>query len=420
MKRRIGGGMSVVIGVAGVLLGIGGAPAQAPARAPATAGKPAAGGLDWPRWRGPDGNGISKDTRWNPAALKDAKPVWKVNVGEGFSSVSIEGQRLFTMGFKDGNDIVWCRDAGTGAEVWKHSYPCERGEHPGPRCTPTVDGGFVYTFSRKGNIFCLKESDGSVVWQKNAMSDFQAGNLQWGLTSSPHIEGDELILNAGPCGLALKKKTGEKVWSSGAGVGGYAAAVPYTLAGKRCVVIFSQNTIRGADLKTGEQKWSHPWKTDYDVNAADPIVSGSHVFLTSGYNRGCALLDISAGTPKVVYENKALASHFSSPVLIAGHIYGMTGNTGGGQLVCLDFKTGAEKWKQNLGFGSLTAVGDKLIVLTEKGTLFVVEASPAGYKEVASAKDVIGATCWTSPVFCRGFIYCRNNTGDLVAVDVSK
>jgi len=419
VKRKVRTGLRGAIGVVGVFLGVISALAQAPAKAPAPGGKSAAG-ADWPRWRGPDGDGISKDVKWNPSALKDAKPMWTANVGEGFSSVSIKGEHLFTMGFKDGNDIVWCLDAKTGVEVWKRSYACERGEHPGPRCTPTVEGGFVYTFSRQGHILCMKESDGSIVWQKNAMTDFQAGNLGWGLTSSPYIEGDVLLLNAGPCGLALNKKTGEKVWSSGAGVGGYAAAVPYTLRGKRYVVIFSQNTIRGADLKTGEQKWSHPWKTDYDVNAADPIVSGSHVFFSTGYGKGCALLDISTDTPKVVYENKVLAAHFSSPVLIEGYLYGITGNTGNGQLVCMDFKTGAEKWKQNLGFGSLAAVGNKLIVLTEGGGLFVVDASPAGYKEVASAKNVIGGTCWTPPVFCRGIIYCRNNKGDLVAVDVSK
>ena len=403
------------VAVVSFALGIGTALADVPAKGSSTDGS------DWPRWRGPDADGISKDTHWNPAALKDAKPVWKVNVGEGFSGVSVKGRHVFTMGFKAGKDIVCCLDAGTGAEVWKQSYVCGRGDqHFGPRCTPTLDGGFVYTLSREGHILCMKESDGSIVWQKNAMSDFQAKNLTWGLTASPCVEGDLLVLNAGLHGLALNKKTGEKVWSSGAEVGSYAAPVFYTLGGKRCAAIFGEKAIYGVDVKTGQALWSHSWETSYNVNAADPIVSGNDIFFTSGYGRGCALLDIAGPNPRLIYENKILCGHFSTPVLMGGHLYGLTGNTGNGDLVCMDFKTGALNWKKNLGFGSLTAVGDRLIVLNEHGQLFIVEASPAGYKEVVSGPSGLGGVCWTAPVFCRGMIYCRDKTGDLVALDVSK
>lgn len=412
MKRQHAMAERMVVVIMGVCLGV----ATGLAQAPAAGGD----GADWPQWRGPDRSGISKDTKWNAASVKDAKVAWKANVGDGYSSVVVKGPRLFTAGNRENKDIVWCLDAKTGAEVWKQSYACSKGDYPGPRATPAVDGDLVYMFSREGHITCLKASDGAIVWQKHAVADFQAKNTQWGFSSSPIIEGDLLLLNAGPCGLALNKKTGDKVWSSGPGVGGYSAAAVYTLNNKPAVTFFSQKSIRGADLKTGQELWSFPWETSYDVHAADPVVVGSQVFFTSGYGRGCALLDISGPEVKKIYENKTLCSQFSSTVFMDGHIYGITGNAGNGNLVCLDIKTGVEKWKQNLGFGSLIAVGDKLIVLNEKGSLFVADASPTGYKEVATAATVLSATCWTSPVFCRGVIYCRNHLGDLVAVDVSK
>ncbi len=399
------------IGIIALVLSAGAAAAQAPAKA-------STAGADWPRWRGPDADGISRDTRWNPAALAAAKPLWKVNVGKGYSSVTVKGQRLFTMGFQDGQDTVHCLDARTGAGIWKRSYACGSVDHPGPRATPTLDNGLVYTISCQGHILCLKEADGSIAWQKNALADFEARNVKWGFSGSAFVEDRLVFFNAGPGGLALDKKTGAKVWSSGPGVGGYSTPVAYTLGGKRRLALFVEKAACGVDLQTGERLWSHPWTTSYDVNAADPIVADSEVFITSGYRRGCALLDLSGAAPRVVYENKTLQSHFSSPVLIGGHLYGIDGNTGKGDLVCLEFKTGAEKWRKNLGFGSLMAVGDKLLVLNEGGRLFVADASPAGYREVAAGPSGIGATCWTVPVFCRGLVYCRNDKGDLAALDL--
>ena len=153
----------------------------------------------------------------------------------------------------------------------------------------------------------------------------------------------------------------------------------------------------------------------FDVNAADPVVSGARVFISSGYKHGGALLDVSRGSPQLVWENKNMRNQFNSCVLWQGHLYGVDDN----QLRCLAFDTGEVKWTDKIsGKGSLMLADGKLIVLSEKGELFVAEASPAGFKPRSRAQ-VLGGKCWTTPVLANGRIYCRNAAGDVVCVDVS-
>ena len=376
-------------------------------------------GEDWPWWRGPEKNGISREKGWNPAALSEgAKTLWKVELGKGFSNVSIKGSRLYTMGNVGNRDIVHCLNIEDGKEVWRHEYDCKLGSHPGPRATPTVEGGCVYTLSREGHLFCLDAGTGEVKWETNILREHGAENLAWGLASSPVIEGDMLLLNGGRRGLALAKATGKKIWSGGPGKGNYASLVAYDREGGKGVVSFGEEHVYGLDLASGKELWSYPWKTRYNVNAADVIIHGDKVFISSGYNHGAALLDIKAGQPSLVWENEAMRNQFSSSVLLDGYLYGIDGNTGKGSLRCLEFATGKEAWTQNLGFGSLMVADGKLIVLNEKGKLFIAEAKPDGYKEISSADTGLSPKCWTSPVLCRGRIFCRNSEGALVALDL--
>jgi outer membrane protein assembly factor BamB len=374
-------------------------------------------GEEWSKWRGPDNSGITADTDWTPAALAGgAKTAWKVNVGEGYSAVSVKGGRLYTMGNRQGRDILWCLDVKDGKEVWNISYPCDAGDYAGPRATPVLDGDSIYIQSRNGDLRCVALADGKEKWKKNLTSDFQAQNLKWGFSASVLIDGESLFVNAGKAGLCLNKKTGAKIWSSGPGTGGYAVPVLYTAQGRKNVAIFGQKEIYGVDAATGKEIWSFPWETAYDINAADPIVSGDIIFFTSGYNHGCAALNIAGGKVAKLWENKTLKSQFSSTVLIDGHVYGVDGNAGKGDLVCVQLSDGAEKWRQKVGFGSLIVAAGKIICLNESGTIIVAEAVPTGYKEIASAKNVLSKTCWTAPVLSGGLLYCRNNKGDLVAV----
>ena len=403
-------GMGRTACVAGVLFGLAaGSYGQATAQ------------QDWPQFRGPDRDGISRETNWNPRALEGgAKILWKANVGEGWSGVSVWGDKVLTMGWKDGQDTVYALNATDGKTMWTHSHPSPKCQYQGPRATPVTDGEAVYTLSHGGDLFCLGIKDGGVTWKKNIVSEFGVLLPTWNLAGSPVIQGDLLLLNAGEHGMALNRKTGGKVWTSGAGPGGYSAPVVFRSGGKECVAIFGAKAIYGVELATGRKLWSSGWETRYDVNAADPICSDGQVFISSGYDRGCALIDVKGDQAKEVWTHKGMRNHFSSSVLIDGHLYGIDGNAGSGSLKCIELSTGKEKWSKPLGFGGLIAAGDKLIVLNESGDLFIGKFSPAGFEELSSARNILGKLCWTAPVLCRGVVYCRNSKGDVAAIDVSK
>jgi outer membrane protein assembly factor BamB len=165
--------------------------------------------------------------------------------------------------------------------------------------------------------------------------------------------------------------------------------------------------------------------TRHNVNAADPLVSGNLLFITSGYARGCALISVAGGRPRLLWEKDAMASHFSSPVVIDGKIYGVDGQSNKRQSTVnfLDLKTGAVAWSEQTGHAALTAADGKLIILDERGTLIIAKADPRSFREIARAKVLEvprGSVCWTAPVLCGGRIYCRCSNGDLVCVDVRK
>ena len=379
----------------------------------------AAHAADWTRWRGPNADGTTPESGWSPGALAgELKPVWKLNVGKGYSAVSIKGQRLYTMGNRDDTDIVHCLDAGTGGEIWTHTYSCKGASYPGPRATPVLDATSVYTMSREGHVFCLDEATGEVKWEKNLQADDEVENLRWGLAGTPCIEGDLLIVNAGRSGVALNKTTGATVWANTPGKGGYASPVIFSAGKKRCAAIFGKKEVYAIDVKTGEELWSYPWKTKYDIHAADPIVDGDTMFISSGYGTGCALLDIGDDGPKEIWRNESIASHFSTAILIDGHLYGIDGNAGRGSLRCVEIATGTTKWTGDTGFGSLIASDGKLIVLEEKGSFIVVEAQSSAYKEMARSGKVLSSTCWTAPVLANSHIFARDDKGNLVCINI--
>ena len=379
---------------------------------------------DWPQWRGLKSDGMSAETAWNPQAVSASKILWQKKVGSGYSAVAVVKERVFTMGNVDGNDIVVCLNATDGSEVWKYSYPCGSPKsYPGPRCTPAVDitSGSVYVLSREGELYCLDAAKGTVKWKKDIKSEFGAKAPRWAFSSSPLVVGDTLLVNEGVKGIALNKKTGAKIWAGGPGVGGYSSPVVYAKGGKQYVAVFGAKNAYGVDLKTGAQAWSHPWKTSYDINAADPVVIGNQVLLSSGYGSGCVLLDIASSSPKVVWQSKVLRSQFSSLITKDGFIYGIDGQVGkNADLKCIDFKTGNEKWSHRTGFGSIIGANGKIIFFGEAGKLIVAEMTSAGYKEIASSQLKLSGKCWTMPILAYGRLYCRSEGGDLLCLDLRK
>lgn len=380
---------------------------------------------DWSRWRGPDLNGISTETGWQTQWPADGpRQLWKASVGMGFSSVTVSQDRLYTLGNDgDATDFVSCLDAATGAKIWKYSYPCPldpKYYEGGTSSTPTVDADRVFTISRKGDLFCLDAATGKVIWSKNVATDLGNEIPTWGFAGSPLVEGDLLILNVGSAGLALNKKTGTVVWQSGHDASGYSTPVPMGSGADRVVVMQLFQSVAAIKVADGKVAWSFPWKTMYDVNAADPIISNGKMFISSGYGHGAVMLDISQGKPTVVWENKDFRNHINSSVLWKGYLYGVddVSNTRY-ELKCVSWETGQIKWGEpKFGKGSLIIADGKIIGLADKGELYVAEPTPDGFKPISHAQ-VIGGKCWTTPVLANGRIYCRNSKGDLVCLDVS-
>jgi outer membrane protein assembly factor BamB len=378
-----------------------------------------ANAADWPRWRGPDQNGISKETAWTaqwPAS--GPKQLWKAKVGTGFSSFSVSNGRLYTMGNVNSTDSIICLNADTGTEVWKKSYPAPLDPNlyeGGPNATPTVDGDRVYTLSRRGVVHCIEAAKGNIIWSTN-LGTLKPTVPDWGFSGGVMVEGDLCLLNLGTTGTALDKKTGKVVWFSGTEKAGYTTPL---LAPGGAAIFAAKQDIVAVNIKDGKVLWRYPWKTAYDVNAADPILTGKQLFVSSGYGHGSVLLDLSSGTPTKVWENKNMRNQFNPSVLIDGHLYGIDDDTSKrATLRCVELKTGELQWTEPTGFGSLIAANGKLIVLSAKGELMVADASPAGFKPTSRAQVLTGK-CWTTPVLANGKIYCRNAVGDVVCLDVS-
>ena len=380
--------------------------------------------FNWSQWKGPDQNGISKESDWDPKALSRPLSVnWKVNVGEGFSNVAISGYGLFTMGFNRESleNTLYRLDLNTGKPLWKYTYKSTKNRHTGPKCTPVIDGSRVYTLSQDAKFFCNDTENGKLIWEKNLADDFGAEVLMWELSSSVRIEGNAAIINALSSGIAFDKNTGKLIWKSRAGEGNYATPVTFKFKNKTYAAIYGQKGLNMVDALDGSVKWFYPWSTQFSIIAADPYIYDNRIFISSGYENGCALIDISSGLPVELWRNKNLSSHFSTVVILGSYIYGVDGNAGtGGSLKCLDMKDGSVRWSAKTGFGNMTAANGYLIMVNEKGSLYIVKADPNRYIEVSKKEEILGKLCWTAPVLCRSTIYIRNSKGDLVSIDVSK
>lgn len=378
---------------------------------------------DWPGWRGPARNGISSETGLNWQWPADGPEVlWKASVGTGFSCVAVAGGRAYTMGNRDEIDAVYCLDAETGKELWKHSYACgldPKAYEGGPMATPAIEGGRVYTLSKFGHCFCLNAETGAVIWSAKfeppirTEADYQAW---WGFAGSILITGDRLILPVGTAGLGLDKLTGRPLWDNGPGYSGYSSPVQFEMNGQPCFAFVSGHEIVAANIADGQVRWKIPWKTTWDQNASDVIVQDKRLFVSSGHGVGCGLFDLSTNPPTLLWRNKNMKTYLSNCVLWQGSLYGFDDK----ELQCLDWRTGEVRWTSpRLGLGSLILAEGKLIVLQENGTLRIVEATPEAYRSLAEAKTLTGR-CWSAPSLADGCLYLRNATGDVLCLDLRK
>ena len=405
--------------------------------------------VGWPRWRGPNGDGISTETDWNPEALAGGpKILWKANVGLGYSNVVIRDNRLYTMGSTKEGFTVYCLNADTGKETWRKFF----NESLDPQSTPAVDGNAVYVLSKKGILLCLNAKNGKLRWKKDLVSEYDVVKPFYGFAGSPVIEGELLILTANTSGIVLNKKTGNKVWDSDkppekiraywprqtTGTD-YSTPVRYDYEGKRYAILSSYEGMHSVEVETGNVLWLFEWELYSGNYIPDPLIFNNKVFIPEFIDvaagmmdftevTGCVLLDIGGAEPKVLWKNLNMFSEISNPVMIDGYIYGCHGGPqkGIGILRCLEIETGEVMWEENLGKQpalSLMASDGKLIILEENGTLRIAEVTPSSYTEISSceipAEKGINKW-WTHPVLYKGKIYCRNYVLVLVCIDVSK
>ena len=376
---------------------------------------------DWPNWRGSDFNGVSKEINLDlEFGQEGPKLLWEFDPGKGFSSISVASGKAYLMGNKGDVDTVYCLDAVSGKLVWKHSYAEKldpKYYQGGTSSTPTVADGKVYTISKDGKTFCLDAMTGKVVWQTDVAQEYGFKRPTWGFAGSVLVVDDLLILNAGKAGLALNKTTGKLVWGANKEPGGYATAVPFENSGKKVIAMFGSDNLMGLEPSTGKMLWEYKWNTKHGVNAADPIIIGDRIFISSGYGTGCAMIKVEGVNVSELWRNRNIKTKMSGAVLINGLLFGPDESEG---LKCIDPDTGAEYWaEKKFKQGALCAADGKLIVLSEKGELAVVEASKDGYHELSSAK-VLGSQCWAMPVVANGRLYVRDSKRAAKCFDLTK
>ncbi|HVG09042.1 MAG TPA: PQQ-binding-like beta-propeller repeat protein [Thermoanaerobaculia bacterium] len=375
---------------------------------------------DWPQFRGPNRDGISPEA----AVLKSwpasgPKVLWKAPLGEGYSQVVSAKGRLFTLAQQGEEQVALAFDGATGKRLWRTRIDREYndGQGDGPRSTPTVDGELVYVLSANGNLAALRAANGQAAWQHDLRAEYGANPPQWGVSTSPLVEGNLLIVNVGGSGnksiVAFDKTSGKTVWTSQGDGAGYSAPIAITVRGVRQVIVFTADAILSISPKDGRLFWRSGWKTDYDVNAATPIfLPPDKLFVSSGYGTGSALLQINRTNVTEVWRSRGMKNQFSSSVLHDGILYGFDDST----FKAIDAATGKERWKQRgFGHGSLILAGGHLIVLSDRGKLALVQATPEEYRELGNAQ-VIEGKCWTSPSLADGRLYVRNEE-QLIAFD---
>lgn len=373
----------------------------------------------WPQWRGPQRNGISPENSWSPEGKE--KSCWFTNVGMGYSTVSIQDGRLYTIGHdKEAvEDTVYCLDAEKGTDIWSYSFKCitlARAHAGGSLTTPSIDGDLVWVSSREGKFFCFDAKTGKVKFKRDFKKDFNLKLPSWGFSASPLVL-DDMIVQATGHVVAMNRK-GKEIWQSKSNYAeSYATPVATKMHGKSVLVCFNGAGLVILDRKTGKELAQREWATRYKVNAASPVVIGNKIFISSGYNKGCSMVEWKKdGELELLWESKVMRNHMSGCVERGGYLYGFDEST----FKCIDMD-GEVKWqKRGLGKGAFVMAGARLVILSARGKLVIAEASPDEFKELASRDVLSGGVCWTTPVLLDGRIFARNSLGDLTCLDHRK
>ncbi len=407
--------------------------AESPGPVPVARAAPAAADPDpvlhstyWSDFRGPSRDGHYREqpirTSWPSGGLQ---PKWKQPSGGGYASFVVANGRAFTIEQRGAEEVVAAYDVATGRELWTNRWKALFSESmggDGPRATPTWRDGRVYALGGQGELRALDDATGKQIWRTNILDDAGAENLMWGMSASPLVYRDSVIVlpggNSGRSVAAYDRLTGKRLWSALDDRQGYSSPQLATIGGVEQILVFSASRLMGITPDRGELLWEYPWKTQYDVNASQPLVIGDNrVFLSTGYGSGAAVIELTQDGGKFsvreVWRNIRMKNQFTSSILLDGYIYGLDESI----LACVDAETGQLKWKGGrYGYGQTLLASGHLIVITEQGDLVLVRATPERHEEIAKFPAIEGKT-WNHPAMAGGILLVRNGA-EMAAFDL--
>lgn len=391
---------------------------------------------DWPQWRGPSRDGISKETGLAKHWPEQGPPLlWKVeHLGSGYSTPAVVGERLYLQSDDSEREFVKCLATSDGSQIWSTPLgkvaPNQGPQYPGTRSTPTVDGKLLYALGSDGDLACVETETGVIRWQRNLRSDFGGKPGKWAYSESPLIDGDALICAPGGSKatmVALNKNTGDLIWKCeipGGEEAAYASAIVHEIQGIRQYIQFLQNGLVGVEAKNGKFLWRYDKTAQSSpANIPTPIAHGSHVYSASARGGG-GLIELEFNDDGVdvrpIYSGPKLPTSIGGAVRVGEHLYGTTGQA----LLCVEFLTGEILWEErSVAPGSLCFADGHLYIHGENGDIGLVKATPDGYQEKgrftpAGQPDRGRGRAWTYPVIANGRLYIRD-LGVLWSYDIS-
>jgi outer membrane protein assembly factor BamB len=382
-------------------------------------------GANWPQWRGPNRDGVSKETGLLKQWPEDGPPLlWKASgAGRGYSSFSIANGRLYTMGLRGDREYVIAFDVATGKEAWAtahgNAFRNDRGD--GPRGTPTVDGDRIYALGGSGDLSAIEAKTGKIVWTKNVLREFGGSNIQWGISESPLVLGNKVLVNAGGRNasiVALNKADGSVIWKSQSDEAGYSSAIPLQVNGGTQVVFFTAQRAVGLDVNDGKLLWEYAKPSNDVANVATPIARSNRVFISSDYGTGGGVVEIKPDNKaQEIYFTKDMRNHHSGSILVGDYLYGFSSAV----LTAMKFDTGEIAWRdRSVGKGSLVYADGYLYAFSENGVVGLVEATPEGYREKGRFRiPQDSLPTWAHPVVAGGRLYLRDQD-TIYAFDVKQ
>lgn len=387
---------------------------------------------DWPQLLGPNRDGHSAETKLNWQWPQDGPPLlWKKDIGTGWAGPTIADGRLILFHRIGDDEIVAALDPASGKEIWTAKYPTRYRDDfdfdNGPRATPTVAGGTVFTLGANGDLHAWELATGKKLWSRNILADYKVPKGFFGVACSPLVIDKKLLVNVGGKGagvVAFDPTTGQELWKATDDAASYSSPTAASIDGKLAAVFLTRFGLRVFDPTDGKVLYELPWRPriNESVQAATPLVWKDEVFLSVSYSTGAVVAKARAGELTELWANdKTLSSQYNTPVRVGEFIYGVHGraDVGTAQLRCVEWKTGTVKWSQpNFGVASLLAVDGGLLALTEAGDLVRFDATPDGYKERGRA-SILGKPTRAAPALADGRLYARDSS-KLVCVGLKK